>query len=65
MRKWFYKTKRITPGERELKTAPKNDVGSCVHFCLRSLGCMERCVLQKTEGKSLTFPPMSEGGLAL
>ena len=28
----------MTPRERALKTVPKNDVGSCVHFCLRSIG---------------------------
>ena len=47
MRKQFFKlthrTKRITPSQRASKTVPKNDVGSCVHFCLRSLGYMERC----------------------
>ena len=47
MRKRFLKltlqTKWITPRERALKTVPQNDVGSCVHFCLRSLGLLERC----------------------
>ena len=47
MRKWFLKltlrTKWITPSERALKTVPDNGVGSCVHFCLRSLVALERC----------------------
>ena len=46
-RKWFLKltllTKWITPCERALKAVPENGVESCVHFCLRSLGPLERC----------------------
>ena len=37
------RTKWITPSERALKTVPKNGVRNCVHFCLRSLGALERC----------------------
>ena len=37
------RTKWITPSERALKTVPENGVGNCVHFCLRSLGALERC----------------------
>ena len=55
MRKRFLKitlrTKRITLSERALKTVAENSVGSCVHFCLRSLGPLERCV------PSLLLPP--------
>ena len=36
-------TKWITSCERACKTAPKNDVGVCVHFCLRPLVPLERC----------------------
>ena len=47
MRKRFVKltlwTKWITPSERALKTVPRNGFGNCVHFCLRSLGALERC----------------------
>ena len=35
--------KWITPSERASKSVPENGVGSCVHFCLRSLGLLERC----------------------
>ena len=46
-RKWFLKltlrTKWIMPSERTLKTVPENGVGSCVHFCLRSIGLLGRC----------------------
>ena len=31
------------PSVRALKTVPKIGIGSCVHFCVRSLGCFERC----------------------
>ena len=37
------RTKWITPCERAWTTAPKSSVGNCVHFCLRSLGHLERC----------------------
>ena len=36
-------TKWITSGERPRKIVPKNDVGVCVHFCLRPLVPLERC----------------------
>ena len=36
-------TKWITSCERAWKTVPKNDVGVCVHFCLRPLVPLERC----------------------
>ena len=49
MRKRFLKptlrTKWITQSEKALKTVAENSVGSCVHFCLRSLGPLERCVV--------------------
>ena len=52
MRKWFFKltlrTKLITPIERALKIVPKSGIRSCVHFCLRSLGPLERCDLKNT-----------------
>ena len=45
---WFLKltlrTKWITLCERAQKTVPENGVKSCVHFCLRSLLRLERCV---------------------
>ena len=44
---WFLKlplaTKWNTSCERVWKTVPENGVFSCVPFCLRSLGCFERC----------------------
>ena len=47
MVRWFFeltlKTKRITPCKRVWKTVPENEVFSCTPFCLRSLGCFERC----------------------
>ena len=47
MRKWIVKltprTKWITPSERALKTVHKNGVTTCVRFCLRSLGLLEKC----------------------
>ena len=47
VRRWFFEltlaTKRITPCERAWKTVLENGVFSCVPFCLRSLGCFERC----------------------
>ena len=47
MRKWSLEltlqTKWITPSERALETVPENGVRSCVHFCLRLLGPLERC----------------------
>ena len=48
VRRWFFEltlaTKRITPCERAWKTVLENGVFSCVPFCLRSLGRLERCV---------------------
>ena len=47
VRRWFFEltlaTKRITPCERAGKIVIENGVFSCVPFCLRSLGCFERC----------------------
>ena len=47
MRKPFLKLttqiRQIRPSARALKTVPKNCVRSCVHFCFRSLGPLERC----------------------
>ena len=40
---------------KSIKTVPKNGVGSCVHFCLRSLGHLERCALQIESGP-FNFP---------
>ena len=48
--KWFLKLtlqiKWSTPSERASKSVHKNGVVSCVQFCLRSLGPLERCVAQ-------------------
>ena len=56
-RKWFLMltlgTKWIKPSERALKTVPKNDVGSCVHFCLRLLGFWEDVINKKASRLSL------------
>ena len=40
-------TKWITPCERAWKNVLENGVGNCVHFCLRPLEPLERCVLLK------------------
>ena len=49
MRKWFLKltlrTKFITQSERVIKPVSENGVRTCVHFCLRLLGPLERCDL--------------------
>ena len=48
LRSWFLKlthrAKWIPPCERVWKTMPENDVRSCVHFRLRSLLRLERCI---------------------
>ena len=41
--KLTFRTKLIMPSERAWKTVPENGVASCVHFCFRSLGPLERC----------------------
>ena len=50
--KWFLKLtlqkKWITPSERASKSVSENGVGSCVQFCLRSIGPLERCGLTKS-----------------
>ena len=59
VRRWFFEltlaTKRITPCERAWKTVLENGVFSCVPFCLRSLGCFERCVQSCTTLTDMTF----------
>ena len=67
MRKRFLKltlrTKWITPSERTLKTVQENGVGSCVHFCLRSLGPLERCVTLISHLKMCPERPMMGGSV--
>ena len=57
VRKRFFKltlrTKWFMPSERALKSAPKNGVRSCMHFCLKSLEPLERCVYIKPTEKTL------------
>ena len=57
--KWFLKLtlqiKWSTPSESASKRVHKNDVVSCVHFCSRSLGLLERC----------EEPNSSDGGFGL
>ena len=52
-RKWLFKltlrSKWIMPSGRALKSVPENGVGHCVHFCLRSLGALERCFIGRDE----------------
>ena len=52
---WFLKltlpTKWIIPWERAWKTVPENGFRSCVHFCLKSLLHLERCVEIKVKSK--------------